>query len=255
VQTLTPSSIGIEVLDDPGADPQQVRRMLTEIARANRWLGAHRAMRRALATLVDPADRGTTLRLLDVGTGAGDLPRVAKRWLARRGIRATSVGLERHRSAAVLAQENGIRTVVGCGTCLPVRPAANSDQRTANSAAIPPAPIADRCPRFADIVLLSQLLHHFDDATAVTMLSEAAQVATRGVIVLDLRPSRSAGALFPIAGRVLGLSRDTIDDGVTSLARGRDADALEALASGAGLAGAVSRNLPWGRAMLTWRRP
>ena len=217
------------MLDDPAADPRLVRRMLGEIATANRWFGGHRALRVGLAPLVDAGDRGRELVLLDIGTGAGDLPAAAAAWCARRGVGLRAVALERHPAAARLARASGLATAVACGS----RP-----------------PLADRS---VDLVLLSQLLHHLDDDGAEMLLRRAARLARRGVIVADLRPSRMAGGAFRLAGRTLGFDPATVDDGVTSLARGRDAARLTALLERAAMPGAVVRELPFARVVASWR--
>ncbi|MDQ2670947.1 MAG: hypothetical protein M3Y31_09965, partial [Gemmatimonadota bacterium] len=88
------SPIGTELLDDPGADPAAVRQSLGNIARANRWFGGAAALRWALARAIGSVPRGATVTLLDLGTGAGDLPLTARRWAARRGITIVPLGLE-----------------------------------------------------------------------------------------------------------------------------------------------------------------
>lgn len=223
------SPIGVEILDDPDADAIVVHRMLGDIARANRWFGGTRAVRVGLRYLLTDPTPGRRVTLLDIGAGAGDLARDAVRWGAARGIGIAPIALERHRVAARLAGAHGGHAVVGCATALPW-PAAS-----------------------VDIVLLSQVVHHFPDATATTMLAQASAVARLGVIVADLRPSRVAAPAFVVAGTVLGLARDTIRDGVTSLARGRDANALGTLARNAGAREIAAWSRPFARVTIAWR--
>ena len=251
---LTASPIGVETLDDPTADPAVVSRMLGDIARANRWFGGVTTVERGLDFLLAPGDRGSTVALLDVGTGAGDLPAAAVRWGARRGISIVPVGIERSRAAARLAAGNGVPTAVACGTQLPFR---QCDARGARGEgrrgpSLRPSPLAPRLSRPVDVVLISQLLHHFDDDTAIRLLAEAGRVARRGVIVTDLRPSRTAAVLFRAAGRVLRFDPVTIADGVTSLARGRDAAATAELARRAGAGTVHARDLPMARVLVAW---
>lgn len=227
--TLTPSAIGHEILDDPAADPVHVRRMLTDIARSNHLFGGVRSLHRGLRQLLPFGGAGRVTTLLDVGTGAGDLPRAAARWGAGHRHPITSVGLERHAAAARLATELGTPTLVGCGGALP---------------------LADRS---IDLVLMSQLLHHLDDASAVVLLAEADRVARVGVIVLDLRPSRLAATAFRMVGPLLRFDPDTTNDGIISLARGRTAPALAALARQAGACSPRAGHLAMARVVMTWR--
>ncbi len=226
---LSASTLGVEALDDPGTDPALVRRMLMDIARSNRWLGGARAARAGLARLLDPGDRTRALTLLDVGTGAGDLPRALVRWAARRGIALRPIGLERLAPAAALAHAGGLPTLVGCGGALPLRDGA------------------------VDLVLASQLAHHLDDAGTIALFRECARVARRGVIIADLSPSPLASRAYRAVGPVLGLHPVTVADGITSLARGRDAAGLLWLARAAGIARPHATTPAWARVVLTWR--
>jgi SAM-dependent methyltransferase len=194
--TLTLSPLGHEALDDPATPPALVERMLRDIARSNRWFGGRRAMRAGLARLVDPSDRGRTLTLLDIGTGAGDLPHDAVRWGNARGIRIVPIGLERIPAAAHLAHRGGLPTLLGCAGALPIRRDG------------------------VDIVLVSQLLHHLDADSAVRLLADCERIARRGVVIADLRPSPLAAFGYRLAGPFFRMHPTTVADGVLSLARG-----------------------------------
>jgi ubiquinone/menaquinone biosynthesis C-methylase UbiE len=201
--TLTHSPLGHEALDDPATAPALVERMLTDIARSNRWFGGRHTMRVGLARLIEPGDRGRTLTLLDIGTGAGDLPHDAVRWAAARGVTLVPIGLERIPAAARLARDGGLPTLLGCAGALPVRRAG------------------------VDIVLVSQMLHHLDAKSGVRLLAECHAIARRGVVIADLRPSPLAALGYRLAGPVMGVHAMTIRDGVTSLQRGLAPAVLE----------------------------
>jgi hypothetical protein len=224
---LTLSTTGDELLDDPGADGSTVRLSLSNIARANRWFGGAAAVRFGLARLFDDQASGS-FTLLDVGTGAGDLPVVATRWGAARGLAIRPIGLERHPAAARLARGTGLPTLLGDAGDLP---------------------FADRS---VDLVIVSQLAHHLDADSCVTLFRECSRVARRGVVIADLRPSRLAALGFRIGGRLLGFDPVTIEDGVTSLARGFTTAALAMLVQHAGYHGTVTAR-PGARIVAAWR--
>jgi SAM-dependent methyltransferase len=208
---------GSELLDDPAALPAEVRRSLRHIAVANRWFGGAAAVRFGLTRALRGLPRGATLTLLDVGTGLGDLPCMAVRWAAKRGFVLRTVGLERHPAAARLARESGLAALVADGGALPL-----ADHRV-------------------DLVLLSQVAHHFAEPAVVRLLRECGRVARRAVIVADLRRSRLAAHGFRVAGRLLRFDGHTLRDGVTSLRRGFTADSLARLLAAAGLPATVTR--------------
>jgi len=71
-----------------------------------------------------------------------------------------------------------------------------------------------------DIVLCSQLLHHFADDEVAAVIAELDRVARRRVIIADLRRSWIAAAGFWLASFPLGFHRVTRHDGVLSVLRG-----------------------------------
>ncbi|HKU62415.1 MAG TPA: methyltransferase domain-containing protein [Gemmatimonadales bacterium] len=225
---LAITSLGTELLDDPRADPKVVVRSLEDIARANRWFGGAWAVRHGLARVLEGVPRSRPLTLLDLGTGAGDLPGDAVRWAARHGWRLVPVGLERSRVAAALA------CAAGC-------PCAVADAGA--------APFGDKA---VDLVLVSQVLHHLAPASAVRLLRDCDRLARIGVVVADLRRAWLAGALFGLGGRLLRFDPVTLVDGVTSIHRGYAPGELHALLDRAGVRARVDRR-PGYRLVATWR--
>jgi methyltransferase family protein len=223
--TLAP--LGDELLDHPDADPETVRESLRHIARANRWFGGWWAVRHGLARLLRDTPRGSSLTLLDIGTGLGDLPASAVRWASRRGIRLRPLGLERHPMAARLARDSGVASLVGCASRLPFAPGS------------------------VDLVIVSQVLHHLAPASIVDLLGSAGAIARHGVVVADLRRSALALAGFWIGSRLLRFDPATRMDGLTSVRRGFLPGELQALLSRAGVTAKVERT-PGFRLVAAW---
>ncbi|HEU5050415.1 MAG TPA: methyltransferase domain-containing protein [Gemmatimonadales bacterium] len=182
-----------------------MRASLRHIARANRWFGGTAAALWGLARALADVPAGASISLLDIGTGAGDLPRAAERWGRRRGIRIAARGLERSRVAAHLAREEGVPMIVGDAGALPCRPGS------------------------VDIVLLSQVAHHFAPGSAATLFRSCHQIARRALVVADLRRSRLAAAGFTVGARLLRFDPVTIADGHTSIRRGYTRSELASL--------------------------
>ncbi|MDI3339236.1 MAG: methyltransferase domain-containing protein [Sphaerobacter sp.] len=159
-----------ELLDLPGVDPADLRGNLADLTRVNRLLGGASLTRRALARLVDDGP----VRMLDIGTGAADIPAAAVAWSPHRGRALRVVGVDR--SLPILRAARGVA---------PHIPLAAADGRA----------LPFRTDAF-DVAHCSLVLHHLDPADAVPFLAEMARVARRGVIVNDLVRSRvgSAGA-------------------------------------------------------------
>jgi SAM-dependent methyltransferase len=225
---LVHSPVGTELLDDPRADAAAVAESLRHIARANRWFGGTTAVLRGVQLALAGVPRGAELSLLDLGTGIGDLPLAVVRYAARRGVTVVPLGLEVSPVAATLARESGV-------------PVARAD--------IGALPFG---PRSVDLVLLSQVAHHFAPDSIVEILRTADRLARRAVIVADLRRSRVALAGFSVGARVMRFDRLTRADGRTSIRRGFSAAALQSLLERAGIHAPVRRSLGW-RLFAVWR--
>ena len=220
--------LGTELLDDPAADPFTVARSLTNIARANRWFGGRSAALWGIDRLLRQIPPDQIVTLLDLGTGAGDLPSAAVAWGAQRGRTIRPLGLERSPVAAHLAAGRGIPVVLACVGALPVR---------ANA---------------VDVVLISQVAHHLSAEAVTALFRAASDLARIGVVVADLRRSEVAAAAFRIGSAALGFDAVTRADGITSVRRGYHRDELADLAARAGVSAEVRRR-PGFRLVATWR--
>jgi SAM-dependent methyltransferase len=224
--SITP--LGAELLDDPRADPAIVAESLRNVARANRWFGGAAAVRFGLNRTLRDVPPGAALSLLDLGTGLGDLPHVAVRWGASRGVRLMPVGLELNRAAAALAKSGGLATAVACAGMPPIR------------------------DKSVDVVLLSQVAHHLTSDSVVHLLRACDRLARRAVIVADLRRHVLAAPFFWCGAWLLGFDRVTLADGVTSIRRGFSRRKLLELMAQAGVIGRVDER-PGFRLVATWR--
>jgi ubiquinone/menaquinone biosynthesis C-methylase UbiE len=218
---------GAESLDTPHLAPDVTRATLADIARANALFGG----RSAVVWGVDRLVRGTsaqTLTLLDVGAGMGDVAS----WFARRRQQGMAslipVVLDRHREAARLCRERALPSVQGDAFQLP---------------------LADRS---IDIVVASQLLHHFNRAALPHLVRELTRVARVGVVVGDLRRSQVAAAGIWLAAVALRFHAVSRHDGVVSVQRGYTKQELSELLREAGVAATVTAR-PGFRLVATWR--
>jgi SAM-dependent methyltransferase len=226
--------LGTELLDDPRADPAAVVAQLGDIARLNRLFGGTSAVVNALRPLLAGPSQPRATRnaqrhwtLLDVGTGAGDIPAALVQTAAHYGIALVPVGLDLIPAAARLARRNGIHAVLGDGNALPF------------------------APKSVDIVVASQVLHHLPTAMAARWIARFDQLARRAVVLADLERSRLAMAGVWAATVPLGMSRTTRHDAVLSLQRGYTRAEFESLLAAAGVRARVLRRL-WARLVAVW---
>jgi SAM-dependent methyltransferase len=192
---LTPRRTrGIEILDGPDVDPEVVTRSLADVVRSNSLFGG---MSSAIDELKEALkDLPAEATLLDVGTGLGDIPCRAREVARKMGVELTTMGLD---SALELAcASRPVLTLAVCGDALRL-------------------PFADHS---VDIVMCSQVLHHFAGADALQLLREMNRVARVRVIVSDLRRSWIAAAGLWLASFPLRFHAVSRHDGVVSVMRG-----------------------------------
>jgi coenzyme Q-binding protein COQ10 len=218
---------GVEYLDDPACDPRIRARSLGDVARANRWFGGTRA---AIAELRDAlrAVRGRNRRatLLDVGTGLGDIPARLRATATETPV--TTIGLDAAPSLVAASRERVDYAVCGDALALPV-----ADDGV-------------------DVVLASQLLHHFEHADAVRVVQELDRVARERVIVSDLRRSPVAAAGLWLASFPMRFHRVSRHDGVVSVMRGfTPGELAELVHEAVGTRPSVRRRLGW-RVTASW---
>ena len=192
---LTPSRRrGVEILDSPDIDPALKTRSLADVARANALFGGLSSALYEIEQTIGDLPRCATL--LDVGTGLGDIPCRARVVARENGVDLTTIGLD---SAVELTRASRPAvTFTVCGDALRL-------------------PFADRS---VDIVMCSQVLHHFAGAEAITLIREMNRVARIRVVVSDLRRSWIAAAGLWLASFPLRFHAVSRHDGVVSVLRG-----------------------------------
>ena len=161
-----------EWMDEPGADPDQLRRSLRFIRQVNRLFGYTRATLSHFDRFSSGWPVGQTIRILDVATGSADVPRAMLRWARRRGLDVQIVGMDLQpviASEALAGDASGRLRII-----------------RANALRLP---FADGS---FDYAMTSMFLHHLDDDQIVRVLAEMGRVARRGVVVADLLRNRRA---------------------------------------------------------------
>ena len=198
-----------ELLDDPGVDDAIRLRALAEVAVANAYLGGTRVVLRELRRALRQRPR-ERLTILDVGTATGDIPAAIRAASRRWGIESRTIGVELSPVLTRTSHERGTLMIRADALRLPIATGG------------------------VDVVVCSQLMHHFSDAQAVCLARELTRVARRLVIVAELRRSWIAAGGFWLASRLLGFHPVTRHDGLVSVLRGFTRDELGAIAAGAG---------------------
>jgi 2-polyprenyl-3-methyl-5-hydroxy-6-metoxy-1,4-benzoquinol methylase len=220
----------IEWMDLPGASDEELRGTLRDLERLNRHFGGVRAVLLHLRRMAAPRGEGP-VRILDIATGGGDIPRAIVRWARRRGLPVQVEAVDRNPQAVDAA-------AAWCAGYPEIR---------VRLAEVPPLPYPDRC---FDYAVASLFLHHLSAEHCVGLLREMVRVARHGLIVSDLRRSRPARLVTALATRLMSRNRLTRHDGPISILRGFTAAELRRMAAAAGLAGGRTARHAWFRIVL-----
>ena len=206
-----------EYLDGPLDDPAVLRGNLRDLSRINRWFGGTRCSRRALERLL--GRRTVPHTLLDVGTGAADIPVALIADGAKRGrpLRVTAVDSRQEVIDAALALDPSLATTDGLVLAV-------SDGRS-----------LDWPDGSFDVVHASLLVHHLEPRDAIAFLKEAGRVARLGVVVNDLVRARRHYVGARVLLTLMTRNRYTRHDGPMSVQRAYTRMELRALLAGANL--------------------
>jgi SAM-dependent methyltransferase len=166
--------------------------------------------------------------VLDVGSGGGDIARFLAQRARRHGCTISPILLDRLPAAVAMSDASGLPGVVADVWQLPLGPGS------------------------VDIVLASQLLHHFSPAAQGDLLRKLNGIARLGVVVADLRRARLAALGIWLASFALGFHPVTRKDGVTSVRRGFTPRELSRLLLSAGIRATVARR-PGYRVVAVWK--
>lgn len=154
-----------ELMDNTGIAPDIVRNNLNDLRRVNSYLGGVKLTIEGLEHLTADFKPGDEIAMLDVATGAVDIPKQLLPWAHERGLIPHIVATDINPESLAIAAESvppEIQLAVADGRDLPFP------------------------DRSFDIVLCSLALHHLDPEDAVRMLSEMNRIARHGVVINDL---------------------------------------------------------------------
>ncbi len=219
--------MGHEVLDEPDVSPELVARSHTDIARANALFGGTRAVVSRVRVLAPQLPESPLV--VDVGAGSGDILDAVCRTLRRTGRRPRPVAVDIAVSLAPAVRLRGGLFICGSIFALPLPTAC------------------------ADLVIASQVVHHFPPDELERVIAELNRVARHAVLVSDLQRSWIAAAGLWLTSFPLGFHPVSRHDGVVSVLRGFAPDELrDAVRRTTGQTADVRSHLGW-RVTAEWR--
>ncbi len=197
-------------MDRPDCPDAPLLRTLALFDLTNRWLTSCRRLLRRHVLKDMRSDVERVWRVVDLGTGGGDIPCWLVREARHAGLRLTVRAIERDARAARFARERCAAfpeiVVVEADACDP-----------ANWGA-------------PDYAFAQHFLHHLPDDACGRLLVDLARETARAFVVSDLRRSRLAHALYRVATLPIRKGSFIASDGLLSIQRGFTVEELRALA-------------------------
>ena len=217
--TLELSPLDREALDSRSCEPKVARATLNDLAKCNRLFGGRAAVMYGVQQLLKQSNvhRHGPITVLDVGAGGGDVVSYLVQRSHHKEPHIRAIALDWHAEAARLCTEANIPTVIGDAGALPVQ------------------------MRSVDVIIASQLLHHYSRHIATTLVRTFILAARLGVVVADLRRARPAMWGIRFASLALNFHPATRHDGVLSVQRGFSLREFVDLFSDAGVTAIVRR--------------
>ncbi len=158
----------LEMMDRDQPVSAELERDLERIRQLNHWFGSYRLVSSFIRDWIKPADK---LRVVDLATGSGDIPRLIVDHSRRISARVEIDALDRQPATLEIAR----------------RLSADYPEISYREANI----LEWDSVKAYDIALCTLALHHFSNEDAVRLLRRCCEVSKRFVLVSDLRRSFS----------------------------------------------------------------
>ena len=198
-------------MDRPQLVSSELEKDLRNIRQLNRFFGSHRLVLHFLRRWIKPGDH---VRIVDLATGSGDIPRLIVDYVQKIGAKVEVDALDRQSATLEIA-----RKLSG-----------NYPEISYIDANILEWQPADPY----DIVLCSLALHHFSDEDAVRLLRRCRELSQKFVLVSDLRRGLLATIGVYLLTALIFREPMTRYDGRVSAARAFSFAELDDLAGRAG---------------------
>jgi 2-polyprenyl-3-methyl-5-hydroxy-6-metoxy-1,4-benzoquinol methylase len=154
----------LEMMDRPQPVSAELERDLERLRQLNRWFGSHRLVSIFIRRWMQP---GMRMRVVDLATGSGDIPRLLVDHARRIGARIEIDAVDQQPATLEIA-----RTL-----------STEYPEISFHAANV----LEWDCTQCYDMALCSLVLHHFTDDNAVKLLRRCRELSKRFVLVSDLR--------------------------------------------------------------------
>lgn len=223
-----------EAMDGRGLDAALLAHDLRNLELLNRLFAGRSVVRKRVRPLLESLAPGTVVRVLDIGSGAGDLCAALLELGRETGRPVHLTSLDAHPQIQAFAQERlageNVRFLRGDARAIPLREGA------------------------VDLAICTLALHHFTNEDAAAVLGEMRRVSQKWALVSDLARGETAYSAVWFATRFTRNPMTRLD-GPLSVRRAYTPEELRGLGEQAGWANARLEREPWFRMTMLYRHP
>ncbi|HET9857545.1 MAG TPA: methyltransferase domain-containing protein [Chthoniobacterales bacterium] len=214
----------LELMDRPQPVSAELESDLENIRELNRWFGSYALISMFLSRWIKP---GARLRMIDLATGSGDIPRLVAEYGRKVGAELQIDALDRQSATLEIAKRLSAR--------YPEISFVEGDVLEWQ----PPEPY--------DIVFCTLALHHFSEDNAVQLLQRCRDLSRKFVLVSDLRRGWLATIGVHLLTATMFREPMTKYDGRLSAARAFSFSEMNQLARRAGWTNFGHQSFPFAR--------
>jgi SAM-dependent methyltransferase len=225
----------LEIMDRPGNEEKLLRADLRVLEGINRFLGGYHIPLHYLRKLADSFGSAKPLTILDLATGAADVPRAIAMWARSQRMDVAITAVDGNPDILRIARENTTNW-----------PEIRVEQHDLLALPYPAASF--------DVILCSLTLHHFSESDAVAILQRIHHIARGGWIINDLRRNRIAIGLSKLMAHTIITNPIARFDAPASCERAFTIAEWRAMAARAGLQNFTIRRHRFFRMALTGRK-
>ena len=216
--------VELELMDRPQPVSPELERDLENIRQLNRWFGSYALISMFLSRWIKP---GSRLRIVDLATGSGDIPRLIAECGRKIGAELRIDALDQQSATLQIAQKLSV-------------PYPEISFVEGNI-------LEWRSAEPYDVVFCTLALHHFSDNDAVRVLQRCRELSHKFVLVSDLRRSWMATIGVHLLTATMFREPMSKHDARLSIARAFSFSELNQLAQRAGWTNFGLKTFPFAR--------
>lgn len=198
-----------EIMDDLEFQGAEMKNLLVDLKKVNRWLGGNKITLNGLSVLLKNLPEDQEIKIIDIGCGDGEILRKCAELANRKGVEVNCIGIDFNPNIIAMAKAKSIAY-------------SNISFQTKDVFSV------EKSIPNCDIALATLFIHHFNDEKVMILLSQLIEKSRAGVVINDLHRSRIAFVLFKIVSRLFLKTATARHDGAVSIARGFKRNELKA---------------------------